>query len=75
MRCKTLQTKWDEFRFEAQNWWGRLTSEDLDQIEGNAEKLIRKVQERYGYARDRAAEEVEQFERRCARVEEWGSAR
>ncbi len=75
MRRNTLQAKWDEFRFEAQNWWGRLTNEDLDQVAGNSEKLIGKVQERYGYARDRAAEEVAQFERRCARVEEWGSAR
>jgi len=71
MHSDTLHTKWDQFKAEAQNWWGKLTSDDLDQVEGDAETLIRKVQERYGYARDRAAEEVERFEQRCSRVEEW----
>ena len=33
----------------------------LDRIEGDSEKLIGKVQERYGYARDQAQREVDRF--------------
>jgi uncharacterized protein YjbJ (UPF0337 family) len=41
--------------------WGKLTDDELDQVDGNAEKLVGLVQERYGYAKQRAQEEVDSF--------------
>ena len=41
---------------------GSLTDSDLDQIAGQSEKLIGVIQERYGYARDRAEQEVRNFQ-------------
>jgi len=58
MNTDVLKGKWQQLKGEAKVQWGRLTDDDLDQVEGNAEKLIGKVQERYGYARDRAEQEV-----------------
>jgi uncharacterized protein YjbJ (UPF0337 family) len=49
---------------EAKIQWGKLTDDDLEQVNGNAEKLVGRIQERYGYAREKAAKEVEQFQRR-----------
>jgi uncharacterized protein YjbJ (UPF0337 family) len=46
--------------------WGKLTNDDLDEIDGNVERLVGIVQERYGYARERATSEVEEFRRREA---------
>lgn len=32
--------------------WGKLTDDDLEKIQGNAEMLIGKVQEHYGKTRE-----------------------
>jgi uncharacterized protein YjbJ (UPF0337 family) len=39
--------------------WGKLTDEDLDQVAGKFEKFIALLQEKYGYTRERAEEEVD----------------
>ena len=41
--------------------WGKLTNDDLDQVEGNATKLIGRLQERYGYAKEEAEAEFDRF--------------
>ena len=46
-----LKGKWQQLKGEARIQWGRLTDDDLDQIQGNIEKLAGKLQERYGYER------------------------
>ena len=64
MNADVLKGKWMQIKGEALRQWGRLTNDDLDQIEGNAEKMVGKLQERYGYARDEAEREVDGFLRR-----------
>jgi uncharacterized protein YjbJ (UPF0337 family) len=53
--------KWKQLRGKALAKWGKLTSDDLDQIEGTREQLVGKVQERYGKARAEAEKEVGAF--------------
>ncbi len=62
MNSDTLKGQWHQVKGEVKNQWGKLTDSDLDQIEGQSEKLIGKIQERYGYARDRAEREVRDFQ-------------
>jgi uncharacterized protein YjbJ (UPF0337 family) len=64
MNTDQLKGKWHEMKGEAKIQWGKLTDDDLEQVNGNAEKLVGRIQERYGYAREKAAKEVEQFQRR-----------
>jgi uncharacterized protein YjbJ (UPF0337 family) len=66
MNTDTLKGQWHQIKGEAKVRWGKLTDNELDQIEGNAEKLVGLVQERYGYARDRAEKEVKDFQDRYA---------
>ena len=66
MNTDTLKGQWHQIKGEAKVRWGKLTDNELDQIEGNAEKLVGRVQERYGYARDRAEKEVKDFQDRYA---------
>jgi uncharacterized protein YjbJ (UPF0337 family) len=40
-------------------WWGKLTHNDLDRVAGKFDVLVGILQERYGYSRERAANEVE----------------
>jgi uncharacterized protein YjbJ (UPF0337 family) len=59
-----LKGKWRQLKGELRSQWGKLTDDDLDRAEGDAEKLIGRVQERYGYQRDEAKREVDDFVRR-----------
>jgi uncharacterized protein YjbJ (UPF0337 family) len=61
-----LKGKWQQLKGEARIQWGRLTDDDLDQVQGNLEKLAGKLQERYGYARQDAQREVDDFVRQHA---------
>jgi uncharacterized protein YjbJ (UPF0337 family) len=59
MNEDVLEGQWKQMRGKVQEFWGKLTDDDLDQINGKRDQLIGKIQERYGYTRDRAAREVE----------------
>ena len=61
MNADTLKGQWHQIKGEVKTQWGRLTNSDFDRIEGQSEKLIGAIQERYGYARDRAEKEVRDF--------------
>ena len=61
MNADVLKGKWRQIKGEVRARWGELTDDDLDQIEGNVEKMVGKLQERYGYARDVAQREVDGF--------------
>lgn len=63
MNEDTIQGKWKQLKGSMQQKWGKLTNDDLDVAEGNAEYLAGKIQERYGIARDEAKDAVREFER------------
>ena len=43
--------------------WSELTDDDLTRINGNREQLEGILQERYGYAKDRARDEIDTWSR------------
>ena len=43
-----LKGKWKEIKGEAKQKWGKLTDDDLAQVEGKEEELLRLLQKRYG---------------------------
>ncbi len=53
-----LKGKWKQIRGKSKLWWGKITDDDLDMIDGNRDRLIGKLQELYGYSKERAAKEV-----------------
>jgi uncharacterized protein YjbJ (UPF0337 family) len=44
--------------------WGKLTDDDFDQMAGNRDQLVGKIQERYGIAKDEAERQVKDWESR-----------
>ena len=48
MNADQLKGKWTQFKGELKQKWGEFTDNDLQEIGGNYEKFIGKVQERYG---------------------------
>ena len=51
--------QWKQMRGELKSWWGKLADDDFERIGGQKDKLIGVVQEKYGYAREKAQQEVE----------------
>ena len=54
-----LKGKWKQMRGQVKQWWGDLTDDDLDTIDGSVDKLVGRLQERYGYAKEEAQREVD----------------
>jgi len=67
MNQDILAGKWKQMRGELKTWWGKLTDDDVDRIGGQKDKLIGLIQERYGYTREQAEQEIER------RFQEYGA--
>jgi uncharacterized protein YjbJ (UPF0337 family) len=57
-----MQGNWKQFKGHLRQQWGKLTDDEIDQIEGRREILIGRLQERYGIAREDAEKQVKDFE-------------
>ena len=66
MNNDIIKGKWKQITGEAKKQWGKLTDDQIDQINGDREKLIGEIQENYGVARDEAEKQVKDFEDRMA---------
>ena len=58
MNSDVFAGKWKQVRGRAKEWWGKLTDDDLERVEGQFDRLVGRLQERYGWARKRAEEEI-----------------
>ena len=70
MNWDQVQGKWKQLKGEAKTRWGKLTDDDLDVVAGQRDKLVGRIQERYGIAKDQAQREVEEWNRTLDRENE-----
>ncbi|WP_375201580.1 CsbD family protein [Hyphococcus sp.] len=61
MNSDELKGKWNQLKGSAKAQWGKLTDDELAEIEGNQDKLVGKIQEKYGIAREEAEKQVENW--------------
>ena len=61
MNSDVLKGKCKEMKGKVKEQWGKLTDDDLDKIEGRSDQMIGLLQQRYGYAREKAEEEYNRF--------------
>lgn len=54
-----IEGNWKTFKGKAKAQWGKLTDDDLDVIEGRREELEGRLQDQYGFEKDRARNEVD----------------
>ena len=59
MNKDVFEGKWKQVRGEAKVWWGKLTDDDLDKVSGQFDVFVGLLQEKYGYSREQAEEEIE----------------
>jgi len=60
MNKDIFQGQWKQIRGEAKGWWGKLNDNDLDRAAGKFDVLAGLLQEKYGYTRQRAVDEIDQ---------------
>jgi uncharacterized protein YjbJ (UPF0337 family) len=61
MNWDRIQGNWKQFSGKVKEKWGDLTDDDLARVNGNREQLEGILQQRYGYAKDRAKQEVDSW--------------
>ena len=59
-----VEGNWKQFSGKVKEQWGKLTDDDLTVIAGKRDQLAGKLQERYGYAKDKTEAEIKDFEAR-----------
>ena len=62
MNKDTLKGQWKEVVGTVKQKWGKLTDDDLTYVDGSFEKLVGKIQERYGRSREEAEKELKEYE-------------
>jgi uncharacterized protein YjbJ (UPF0337 family) len=62
MNWDRIQGNWKQMKGELKTQWGKLTDDEFDVIAGQRDKLVGKIQERYGCTRDEAENQVKRWE-------------
>ncbi|MCI0445741.1 CsbD family protein [bacterium] len=63
MNTDWMEGNWNIVKGKVKEKWGKLTDDDLDVIKGKRDQLIGSIQKRYGYAREQAEREADDFAR------------
>ena len=61
MNSDILKGKWNQVKGNIKQRWGDLTDNDIARIEGTYDEFVGVLQERYGYTRERATREVDDY--------------
>ena len=64
MNKDITQGNFKQLKGKIKQQWGKLTDDEIDQMEGNAEILAGRLQERYGMAQADAEREAREFRTR-----------
>ena len=56
-----LEGSWKQLSGKVKEQWGKLTDNDLTEINGRREKLLGRLQEKYGYTKEQAQHEMTKF--------------
>lgn len=58
MNSDEMRGKWNQLKGSVKQQWAKLTDDDLTAIDGQRDRLIGKIQERYGIAREEAERQL-----------------
>jgi uncharacterized protein YjbJ (UPF0337 family) len=57
-KADILQGKWHELKGQVKQQWGKLTDDDMTKMTGKQEELAGVLQQRYGYTKENAETEI-----------------
>jgi uncharacterized protein YjbJ (UPF0337 family) len=58
---RDVEKSWTAVKGQVQEKWDRFSELELDQVGGNYNRLIGKLQEKYGFTREQAERELDDF--------------
>ena len=67
MNWDRIEGNWKEFMGKAKQQCGKLTDDDLTYINGRRDELSGRLQRYYGYGKDQADREIDDWTRRSNR--------
>lgn len=59
MDWNRIEGNWKQVKGQVREKWGKLTDDELDEMNGRRDQLEGKIQERYGIAREQAKKDVD----------------
>ncbi|AUM74440.1 CsbD family protein [Paracoccus jeotgali] len=63
MNWDIVEGKWDQMKGSVKQQWGKLTDDELTEINGSRDKMSGKLQEKYGWTKEEADEKLNEFAR------------
>lgn len=64
MNDDQFEGKWNRMKGTVREHWGRLTDDDVEEVKGRRQRMLAKIQERYGESKAWAEEKLVEYERR-----------
>lgn len=61
MDWNQVEGNWEMLKGKIKKNWGKFTDDDITYINGKKQELLGRLQEKYGFTKDRAEKEVEGF--------------
>ena len=61
MNWDRIEGNWKQMSGKVKQKWGRLTDDEITRANGSREQLEGMIQARYGYSKDQARKEVEDW--------------
>jgi uncharacterized protein YjbJ (UPF0337 family) len=61
MNWDRVEGKWDQFKASLRQQWGNLTDDDLEQAKGQRDRLVGRVQERYGETKETISKKIDEL--------------
>jgi uncharacterized membrane protein YeaQ/YmgE (transglycosylase-associated protein family)/uncharacterized protein YjbJ (UPF0337 family) len=66
-----IKSQWNQVRDKIHVRWGKISEEDCDQINGNHERFINMLEERYGIAKEKAEDQLQRYLRAVTTKVPW----
>jgi len=63
MNWDQIEGKWMQVKGAAKQKWAKLTDDDLELIAGKRDEFAGRLQERYGFAKDEAERQLDEWGR------------
>lgn len=74
MNWEHIGGKWKQVKGSIRENWGKLTDDDIDVIAGKRDRMLGKLQERYGYTKERAESAVDDWIHSLDQIERGSDA-
>ncbi len=66
MNWDQIEGKWKQYKGQVREKWASLTEDDVEWISGKRDRLIGKIQERYGRGKEAVEKQVDEWRQKLS---------